>query len=453
MKILSVMEMIKLMNKFINKTIQNVAKVKGTRKKIFSGKVSRYDGNTIECSGFPATIGTLCKVLTDDGKPAIAEIIGFSNGNNLAAMHQPNSRVLVGSEVVAFDDGYSIPVGPGILGRVVDALGQPLDGKMIEEVNESWPLVGEKINPLERTAVEKPLDVGVRVINSLLTVGKGQRLGIIAGSGVGKSVLLGMITRFTTADIVVVGLIGERGREVGNFVSSNLTEETKKRTVMVVEPADRSPLLRIRAANRATAIAEYFRDKGKDVLLIMDSLTRVAHARREIGLALGEQPTSKGYPPSVISLIPTLIERTGSGSVGQGSITAFYTILADGDDQNDPVVDTSRAILDGHIMLSRDQAQLGIYPAVDVSSSVSRVMSEIVDQKLVQAGMKFRQLVTTYNENKDLLMMGGYTQGQDLILDQAISLWPKITEFIKQQENKKESFNTSTNELLQLFGT
>ena len=441
------------MNRFINKTIQNIAQVKGARKKIFSGKVTRYDGNTIECSGFPATIGTLCKVLTDDGKPAIAEIIGFSNGNNLAAMHQPNSRVLVGSEVVAFDDGYSIPVGPGILGRVIDALGQPLDGNMIHQVNESWPLAGEKINPLDRTAVEKPLDVGVRVINSLLTVGKGQRLGIIAGSGVGKSVLLGMITRFTTADIVVVGLIGERGREVGNFVSSNLNEDTKKRTVMVVEPADRSPLLRIRAANRATAIAEYFRDKGKDVLLIMDSLTRVAHARREIGLALGEQPTSKGYPPSVISLIPTLIERTGSGSQGKGTITAFYTILADGDDQNDPVVDTSRAILDGHIMLSRDQAQLGIYPAVDVSSSVSRVMNEIVDNKHIQASIKFRQLVTTYNENKDLLMMGGYTQGQDQTLDQAITLWPKITDFIKQQENKKESFSSSTSELMQVFGT
>ena len=445
--------MIKKMNRFINNTIQNIAQVKVSRKKIFSGRVTRYDGNTIECSGFPATIGTLCKVLTDDGKPAIAEIIGFSNGNNLAAMHQPNSRVLVGSEVIAFDDGYSIPVGPGILGRVIDALGQPLDGKMIHQVNESWPLAGEKINPLDRTAVEKPLDVGVRVINSLLTVGKGQRLGIIAGSGVGKSVLLGMITRFTSADIVVVGLIGERGREVGNFVSSNLNEDTKKRTVMVVEPADRSPLLRIRAANRATAIAEYFRDKGKDVLLIMDSLTRVAHARREIGLALGEQPTSKGYPPSVISLIPTLIERTGSGSQGKGTITAFYTILADGDDQNDPVVDTSRAILDGHIMLSRDQAQLGIYPAVDVSSSVSRVMNEIVDNKHVQASIKFRQLVTTYNENKDLLMMGGYTQGQDQTLDQAISLWPKITDFIKQQENKKESFNSSTSELMQVFGT
>ena len=440
------------MNRFINNTIQNIAQVKGARKKIFSGKVTRYDGNTIECSGFPATIGTLCKVLTDDGRPAIAEIIGFSNGNNLAAMHQPNSRVLVGSEVVAFDDGYSIPVGHGILGRVIDALGQPLDGKMIHEVNDSWPLAGEKINPLDRTAVEKPLDVGVRVINSLLTVGKGQRLGIIAGSGVGKSVLLGMITRFTTADIVVVGLIGERGREVGNFVSSNLNEDTKKRTVMVVEPADRSPLLRIRAANRATAIAEYFRDKGKDVLLIMDSLTRVAHARREIGLALGEQPTSKGYPTSVISLIPTLIERTGSGSQGKGTITAFYTILADGDDQNDPVVDTSRAILDGHIMLSRDQAQLGIYPAVDVSSSVSRVMNEIVDNKHIEASIKFRQLVTTYNENKDLLMMGGYTQGQDQTLDQAISLWPKITEFIKQKENKKESFSSSSTELMLVFG-
>ena len=441
------------MNRFISNTIKNIGHLDGKRKPIFSGRVSRYDGNTIECSGFPATIGTLCKVVTDDGNPAIAEIIGFSNGNNLAAMHQPNSRVLVGSEVVAFDDGFSIPVGPGILGRVIDALGQSLDGKLIEEVNESWPLAGEKINPLERAAVDTPLDVGVRVINSLMTVGKGQRLGIIAGSGVGKSVLLGMITRFTTADIVVVGLIGERGREVGNFVRSNLTEDTKKRTVMVVEPADRSPLLRIRAANRATAIAEYFRDKGKNVLLIMDSLTRVAHARREIGLALGEQPTSKGYPPSVISLIPSLIERTGSGATGQGTITGFYTILADGDDQNDPVVDTSRAILDGHIMLSRDQAQLGIYPAVDVPSSVSRVMNEIIGNDHLKASMKFRELVTTYNENRDLLMMGGYTQGQDQTLDQAITLWPKITEFIKQEETKKETFSSSSTQLMQVFGS
>ena len=435
------------MNRFINNTIQKVSSVNGQRKKIFSGKVSRYDGNTIECSGFPATIGTLCKVLTDDGNPAIAEIIGFSNGNNLASMHQPNSRVLVGSEVVAFDDGYSIPVGPGILGRVVDALGQPLDGNMIHGVNESWPLAGESINPLNRLPVNNPLDVGVRIINSLLTVGKGQRLGIIAGSGVGKSVLLGMITRFTTAEIVVVGLIGERGREVGNFVSSNLNEDTKKRTVMVVEPADKSPLLRIRAANRATAIAEYFRDKGKDVLLIMDSLTRVAHARREIGLALGEQPTSKGYPPSVISLIPSLIERTGSGAAGKGTITSFYTILADGDDQNDPVVDTARAILDGHIVLSRDFAQLGIFPAIDLNQSLSRVMNSIVSDDHQKNAEFIKKMYSLYKENKDLVLMGGYTEGQNEEIDKALSLWPKICELIKQNYKEKSNLKDSLERL------
>ena len=439
------------MNRFINNTIQKVSVVNGERKKIFSGKVSRYDGNTIECSGFPATIGTLCNVITDDGNPAIAEIIGFSNGNNLASMHQPNSRVLVGSEVVAFDDGHSIPVGPGMLGRVVDALGQPLDGNMIHGVNESWPLAGESINPLNRLPVNSPLDVGVRIINSLLSVGKGQRLGIIAGSGVGKSVLLGMITRFTTADIVVVGLIGERGREVGNFVTSNLNEDTKKRTVMVVEPADKSPLLRIRAANRATAIAEYFRDKGKDVLLIMDSLTRVAHARREIGLALGEQPTSKGYPPSVISLIPSLIERTGSGEAGKGTITSFYTILADGDDQNDPVVDTARAILDGHIVLSRLNSQMGIYPAVDIPNSISRVMNDLIEDDHSNASKLFRKHVSAYLENKDLLLMGGYTSGQDKDLDDAIAMWPKLIDFISQSSSEKANFESSKMALLKLY--
>ena len=439
------------MNRFLQDTISKINSLELKRKPLFSGRVNRYDGNTIECDGFPSTIGTLCRVMTEDGNSAIAEIIGFSKGNNLAAMHEPNSRIGVGAEVIAFDDGFSIPVGDGLMGRVVDALGKPLDGKMIEEVDNRWPLSGKQINPLKRIPVDEPLDVGVRVINSILAIGKGQRLGIIAGSGVGKSVLLGMMTRFTSADIVVVGLIGERGREVGNFVRTNLTEETRKRTVMVVEPADRSPLLRIRAANRATAIAEYFRDCGKNVLLIMDSLTRVAHARREIGLALGEQPTSKGYPPSVISLIPSLIERTGSGELGKGSITAFYTILADGDDQNDPVVDTSRAILDGHIMLSRDQAQLGIYPAVDIPSSISRVMNEIVKPEHINASIKLRQLVTTYIENRDLIMMGGYTQGQDQMLDNAVALWPKITEFISQNENQKEDFKSSSEQLIKLF--
>ena len=302
-----------------------------------------------------------------------------------------------------------------------------------------------------RKPVNEKLDVGVRVINSLLTVGQGQRLGIIAGSGVGKSVLLSMMTRFTEADVVVVGLIGERGREVGDFVKNVFSSETRARTVVIAEPADRSPLLRIRAANRATAIAEYFRDKGKNVLLIMDSLTRVAHARREIGLALGEQPTSKGYPPSVVSLIPSLIERSGTGLEGQGSITSFYTVLADGDDTNDPVVDTARAILDGHILLSRQQTQLGIYPAVDVPASVSRVMSEIASPQQTDAAIVFRKLISLYLENRDLILMGGYVAGQDPDLDLAVQLWPSLIDHIRQNYDQKASFEVSVNALQGLF--
>ncbi|MBT5727940.1 MAG: FliI/YscN family ATPase, partial [Alphaproteobacteria bacterium] len=378
-----------------------------------SGRVSRFDGHMIECGGFPATIGTLCRIETEGGNSAIAEIIGFQNSNNLLCVHETGARISVGAQVTVEDDGYEIPVGEGLLGRVFDALGMPLDGRGPAQLEDSWPLEGVQINPLARRSVDTPLDVGVRVINSLLTVGQGQRLGIIAGSGVGKSVLLGMMTRFTKADVVVVGLIGERGREVGDFVRTVFNAESRGRTVIVAEPADRSPLLRIRAAKRATAIAEYFRDQGKNVLLIMDSLTRVAHARREIGLALGEQPTSKGYPPSVVSLIPALVERSGTGLNGQGSITSFYTVLADGDDTNDPVVDTARAILDGHILLSRQQAQMGIYPAVDVPASVSRVMTEIVSPEHIAAGQMFRRLMSLYMENRDLLLMGGYSAGQD----------------------------------------
>ena len=282
----------------------------------------------------------------------------------------------------------------------------------------------------------------MRVINSLLTVAQGQRLGIIAGSGVGKSVLLSMMTRFTEADVVVVGLIGERGREVGDFVKNVFSADTKSRTVVVAEPAG-DYLLRIRAANRATAIAEYFRDKGKNVLLIMDSLTRVAHARREIGLALGEQPTSKGYPPSVVSLIPALIERSGTGLDGQGSITSFYTVLADGDDTGDPVVDTAQAILDGHILLSRQQTQMGIYPAVDVPASVSRVMSEIVTPQQSESAVMFRRLVSLYLENRDLILMGGYSPGQDPDLDLAVQLWPRLMGHVRQPYNEKSTFDDS----------
>jgi flagellum-specific ATP synthase len=415
------------------------------------GNVSRYDGQMVECNGFPANIGSLCQIETDENETAIAEVIGFHNGNNLLSLHDFGARIRVGARVTLFDDGAAIPVGDGLLGRVTDALGAPLDDGPLPDLEDKWPLMGKTLNPLSRQPVDQPMDVGVRVINALLTVGRGQRIGIIAGSGVGKSVLLGMMSRYTTADVVVVGMIGERGREVGAFVNTILDGEARKRTAVIAVPADRSPLLRIRGAERATAIAEYYRERGKNVLLIMDSLTRVAHARREIGLALGEQPTSKGYPPSVVSMIPRLIERTGTGGPGQGSITAIYTVLADGDDANDPVVDTARAILDGHILLSRDQAQMGVYPAVDVPTSVSRVMNDVVGNDHQQAARKFRRLVSLYMENRDLLLMGGYAPGQDPELDLAVSLWPALMKYIQQQESQKADFASSQKELLKLM--
>jgi len=347
--------------------------------------------------------------------------------------------------------GHHIAIGDSLLGRVTDALGEPLDGKPLGRLEDTWPLAGKPLNPLMRAPITDPLDVGLKAINGLLTVGQGQRIGIIAGSGVGKSVLLGMMSRYTNADIVVIGLIGERSREVGGFVNTVLDDETRARTTVVAVPADRSPLLRIRGAERATAIAEYYRDKGKNVLLIMDSLTRVAHARREIGLSLGEQPTSKGYPSSVVSFLPRLIERAGTGTPGQGSITGFYTVLADGDDGNDPVVDTARAILDGHIVLSRNQAQMGIYPAIDVSLSVSRVMNEITSPEHQQMARQFKRLVALYLENRDLILMGGYRQGQDPELDRAVQLWPALMAYIQQNEGEKADIKISIDGLIALM--
>ncbi len=416
-----------------------------------SGRVNKYDGHFLECDGFPANLGSICSVETSDGTDTLAEIIGFKKGNNILSMFESDTKIQSGAKVSVIDEGYDVKVGDSLLGRVIDAMGNPYDGKPMGSLPETWPLNGKFLNPMSRNAVSKPLDVGVRAINSLLTVGKGQRLGIIAGSGVGKSVLLGMMCRYTEAEIVVVGLIGERGREVGSFVKNLLSGDEKNRTVVVAVPADRSPLLRIRGANRATAIAEYFRSKGKNVLLIMDSLTRVAHARREIGLALGEQPTAKGYPPSVVSLIPKLIERSGPGIDQQGSITAFYTVLADGDDENDPVVDTARAILDGHIVLSRQQAQLGIYPAIDVQSSVSRVMNEIIDETHSEYARAFRKFITLYLENRDLILMGGYTQGKDPDLDIAVALWPNLIAHIRQLEGTASNFEESKAGLLKLL--
>ena len=368
-----------------------------------SGLIRSFEGNIVETDAFPANVGSICQIEYSEGENSTAEIIGFRNGKNLIALHKSDTKIKIGSKVRLVDDGLNISVGEQLLGRVIDGMGIPLDGKTIKQMPYKWPLHGKTINPLEREKIEKTFDVGVRSINSLVTIGKGQRIGIIAGSGVGKSVLLQMMSKYSAADVVVVGLIGERAREVKMMVDALTKTEESSKIIIVAIPADRSPLLRMRGANRCTAIAEYFRSIGKNVLLIMDSLTRVAHAKREIGLAVGEQPTSKGYPPSVISMIPSLIERTGNGKKEEGSITAFYTVLADADDHNDPVVDSARAILDGHIVLSREQSQLGIYPAVDLQNSISRIMDDIVNEEHKKVARHLKKLVSVYYESRGRL--------------------------------------------------
>ena len=416
-----------------------------------SGLVRSFEGNIIETDPFPATVGSICDIEIPKTQSISAEVIGFRNEKNLIAMHQSDSNVRIGSKVRLISDGVNVPVGKELLGRVLDAMGNPLDNKKSLITNEQWPLYGKTINPLQRNKVEEPFDVGVRSINALVTIGMGQRIGIIAGSGVGKSILLQMMSKYAEADVVVVGLIGERAREVKTMVETLKKFDEHNKIIIIAVPADRSPLLRMKGANRCTAIAEYFRSKGKNVLLIMDSLTRVAHAKREIGLALGEQPTSKGYPPSVISMIPSLIERTGNGIKNEGSITAFYTVLADSDDHNDPVVDSARAILDGHIILSREQSQLGIYPAIDIKNSISRIMDDIVSEEQKNLAKNFKKLVSVYQESRDLVLMGGYTKGQDAAIDEAHEIWPKLVDFIKQDQNYKSNYDDSIKDLKSLI--
>jgi len=422
-------------------------------KPVMSGRVSRYDGLLLECDGFPVSVGSVCAVQTTDGRDVKGEVIGYSDGRNQLVLYESGAAVQAGALVSLLDEGVSVDVGDAYLGRVVDALGHALDDMDAPIAQGSVPLNGTLLNPLARKLIPGALDVGVRAVNGLLTIGQGQRIGIIAGSGVGKSVLLGMMAQYTSADVVVIGLIGERAREVGEMVRAIMKPETRGRISIVAVPADRSPLLRIRAARRATALAEHFRDQGKNVLLIMDSLTRVAHAQREIGLALGEPPTSKGYPASVVSMIPTLIERAGMGvGAHSGSITGIYTVLADGDDENDPVVDTARAILDGHIVLSRSIAQMGIYPAIDIPASISRVMGDIVTPQQEAAARKFKKMVSLYNENKDLMLMGGYVAGQDADLDEAVALWPKLVSFISQNPGQRAALPESAQILGAIVG-
>ena len=416
-----------------------------------SGLVRGLEGTIVETDGFPASVGSICEIDSLDDYRTSAEVIGFRNNRNLVALHNTDTKLKVGARVRLIDEGVNIRVGEKLLGRVIDGMGCPLDGKKLDKLDDSWPLNGKAVNPLDRKKIDTIFDVGVRTINSIVTIGKGQRIGIIAGSGVGKSVLLQMMSKYSNSDVVVVGLIGERAREVKVMVESLLSFDKNNKIIIVAVPADRSPLLRMRGANRCTAIAEYFRSRGKNVLLIMDSLTRVAHAKREIGLALGEQPTSKGYPPSVISMIPALIERAGTGNNSEGNITGFYTVLADSDDHNDPVVDSARAILDGHIILSREQAQLGIYPAIDIQNSISRVMDDIVSDEQKKLSRELKKMVSVYKESRDLVLMGGYSKGQDKSIDLAHQLWPKIVEFMKQDSSEKDNIEGSFEKLKKLL--
>jgi flagellum-specific ATP synthase len=398
------------------------------------GRLRRVVGLTLEAEGCEAPLGARCLVDTADGNALDTEVVGFADERLLLMPATELHGVLPNARVRPCAHAGGLPVGEALLGRVIGADGVPLDGLGPLEVDEHASLKREPINPMARKPIDTPLDTGVRAINALLTVGRGQRIGLFAGSGVGKSTLLGMMTRYTDADIVVVGLIGERGREVKEFVEHTLGETGRARSVIVAAPADAPPLKRLRGAQYATAIAEWFRDRGQRVLLLMDSLTRYAQAQREIALAIGEPPATKGYPPSVFALMPALVERAGNDAEGRGSITAFYTVLTEGDDhRHDPIADAARAILDGHIVLSRDLAEAGHYPSIDIEASISRVMPAVVTKEQMRAAQRFRQVYSAYRQQRDLIAVGAYQKGSDAQVDQAIAMWPKLTRFLQQE--------------------
>ena len=437
---------------FVNSALANISRRDFTQCRHVASVIA-FDGYIIKVSSLPCIVGSLCSIENEAGESVTGEVVRIDEANVDIVPHDNSFAIAIGDKAILLEVSQKVAVGSQLLGRVIDGLGRPLDQLEAPTCEAKLSLNGTSINPFKRNPINEVLDVGIRNINANLTIGRGQRIGIVAGSGVGKSVLLSMISKSTDADIVVIALIGERGRELASFTSKILSSHSRDKVVVVAVPADRSPLLRIQGAKRATAVAEHFRNQGKNVLLIMDSLTRVAHAQREVGLALGEQPTSRGYPPSVISLLPNLIERTGASSENEGTITAIYTILADGDDvTSDPVVDTARAILDGHIVLSRELAQQGIYPAIDVNQSVSRLMIDIVDPELVKSSQILRKYISKYNENRDLILMGGYVQGQDPDLDQAMQLWPSIIEFLQQEDEEKCDFSKSVEQLKNLVG-
>ena len=417
-----------------------------------SGRLSSYDGLLMEAVGLSLPVGTICELGGHADAKVEAEVIGFRNGRTLLMNLGGPAALLPRAPVRPVGPPGEAEVGAALLGRVVDGAGRPIDGLGPIRGAGKWPLAGKLQSPLDRGRVLQPMDVGVRAINGLLTIGQGQRVGIMAGSGVGKSVLLGMMVRAAQADVIVIGLIGERSREVADFLETKVAGAARQRAVVVAVPANHSPVLRIRGALRATAIAEAFRGEGKKVLLIMDSLTRVAHAGREIGLALGEPASARGYPPSAIAMLPNLIERAGTDVNTGGSITAIYTVLADGDDGNDPVVDSARSILDGHIVLNRHLAERGVYPAIDIGPSVSRGMTDIAHPDHVHAARVLRRHLATYEENRDLVLMGAYRPGADPAIDAAIAAHPAVMEYIKQGSDETISLGDAVAELIGVFG-
>ena len=438
------------------------------------GKLVRVAGMVLEATGVRVPVGSVCEIHlprsanSRRGSPPVkAEVVGFSgdraylmptdevqglsSGAMVLPRLSPPTAPKLGKPQHPWrrdeDRGLHLPMGEGLLGRVVDSHGHPLDRKGPLERVQDRPMIRRPINAMDRDPVRTPLDTGVRSINAMLTVGRGQRLGLFAGTGVGKSVLLGMMARYTQADVIVVGLIGERGREVKEFIEDILGEDGIKRSVVVAAPADAPPLVRMQGATYATAIAEHFRDQGQHVLLLMDSLTRYAMAQREIALAIGEPPATKGYPPSCFAKLPQLVERSGNGLNGVGSITAFYTVLSEGDDQQDPIADAARGILDGHIVLSRELAEAGHYPAIDIERSISRVMSNVAEKPHLEAARRFRQLLAKYNKARDLIQLGAYAPGHDHELDLAVRLHTDMNRLLQQDMHSPAQLQASVGQL------
>ncbi|RJQ22417.1 MAG: FliI/YscN family ATPase [Nitrospiraceae bacterium] len=413
------------------------------------GRISEITGLTIKAWGMDVSIGESCKIYSDNAPPVDAEVVGFKEGQVILMATGEISGIRHGSRVYTLGKNISVKVGDGLIGRVLDAVGNPIDGKGGIDGTD-YPLYSASPHPLTRLMIEEPIDIGIRAINGLLTCGKGQRVGIMAGSGVGKSVLLGMIAKYSEATVNVIALIGERSREVREFIDKNLGQDGLRKSVVVVSTSEQTPLAKVRGAYTATAIAEYFRSRGENVLLLMDSLTRVAMAQREIGLAVGEPPTTRGYTPSVFALLPKLLERVGT-SEGAGSITGLYTVLVEGDDMLEPVADMSRSILDGHIVLSRDLAMDNHYPSIDVLQSISRVMPHVIDDRHREYAGRFIEAMSTYKRFEDMINLGAYKHGSNFKVDYSIKLIERLKNYLKQDMSEFIDFADSLQGLYFIF--